>query len=1209
MSGKAGRAQVLDVVRSVKRRWRLRVMLRGLTYALALTLAATFLSSLALERLRFAPTAVLWLRVLTWGTLAVSVWAYLLRPLLRRVTDTQVALYLEEHEPSLEHTVVSALDADETRHPSPALARRVAETALERARRVDFGRRVEQPRLYRFGGMLTAVAVAGVALVLLGPVHLRSGVTALLVPTRDAGVVNPFTIDVSPGDVTIPRRTDQLISARLSGFDAAEASVFTRTSPDAPFQRMSMLTAEDGGFQLMLLGVDQRTQYFVEASGVRSPTYTIDVAELPYVDRLDLVYHFPAYTGLEPRTVEDGGDVAALPGTVVEVHVTPTLPAAGGRLILDGKPGDSLATATDGTLVGRFTVTRKGFYSVDLARSGGAMANASPEYTIDVLKDREPTVEFTKPGRDTHVSPIEEVYLQMHADDDYGIGDVRLVYSTNGGPEDTVPVFRASGAPLADVSAGHTLYLEDLGLEPGDLISYYAIARDNRGPGATPVASDMYFLQIRPFEHTYRQGQSNPGAGQGQGQGQTNQALSEMERQIIAATFNLVRQKGTYPADEFSQNVVSVGLAQERLRGQVHTLVQRMHERGVADSDPGVHDVAAILPRADSAMVRAKARLDDEDLKGAIPEEQVALRFLQQAEDTYDRVVVQQRSQGGGGGGQQQAADDLADLFQLQMDKLKNQYETVQRGEEQRTDDQVDALLEKLKELARRQQQEAERQRQQGQPGAQGSAASGAGGGDQQRNLADQAEEAARQLERLARQNGDPDLQETARRLQEAADAMRRAAARSGSAAQAEVNTAAARLEDARRRLEQAQSQRARRDAENAMREADDLARQQRGVEQDVRNLPESGQGRADAISRLRDRKDQMTGAVSDLEKQLDRAATVSRGQQPEAAQKLADAANQIRDSKLKEKIQYSRGTIEQYDRESAVTFELGIEGDIQALRDKLQEALDAATDAKPDPLKQALENTRDLMRGMESMDRRLREPSSSDRSAQGARAGGQQGRQDQEQQGQGQEGQAGDQQGRQGQGRQGQAGDQQARGRAQQGAGRGGQAPAREGGRQGRSGAPTGGAPGGSADAQPDVGSGARPGAPTGLRPLTDEDIRQLTRELRERAVQADTLSMQLRAGGQDASGAQAIRDALQRLEQRGVWNDPAQAAALQAEVLESLKRLEFSLRREVEGVPEERATLQGSDEVPDGYRKLVEQYYKALAGSAQKRRGGGGG
>ncbi|MCG6957362.1 MAG: hypothetical protein LJF04_15340, partial [Gemmatimonadetes bacterium] len=81
------------------------------------------------------------------------------------------------------------------------------------------------------------------------------------------------------------------------------------------------------------------------------------------------------------------------------------------------------------------------------------------------------------------------------------------------------------------------------------------------------------------------------------------------------------------------------------------------------------------------------------------------------------------------------------------------------------------------------------------------------------------------------------------------------------------------------------------------------------------------------------------------------------------------------------------------------------------------------------------------------------------------------------------------------------------------------------------------------------------------------------------------------------------------QRLQQRGIWNDPAQAAAMQGEVLESLKRLEFSLRREVEGAPDRQATLRGSDDVPDAYRKLVQEYYKALAGSAPKRGSGGSG
>jgi hypothetical protein len=177
---------------------------------------------------------------------------------------------------------------------------------------------------------------------LLGPSHLRHGLSALLTPTSDPSAVNPYAVSVVPGDITIARGTDQLITAALSGFDAQDASVFTRTGPDAPFQRLSMLRGDEGGFEVLLLGVNERTEYFVESTGVRSPTYTVDVADLPYVDRLDLTYYFPSYTGLPPRVVEDGGDVVALPGTLVELRITPTLPAPGGQLVFDGEGGDAL---------------------------------------------------------------------------------------------------------------------------------------------------------------------------------------------------------------------------------------------------------------------------------------------------------------------------------------------------------------------------------------------------------------------------------------------------------------------------------------------------------------------------------------------------------------------------------------------------------------------------------------------------------------------------------------------------------------------------------------------------------------------------------------------------------------------------------------------------------------------------------------------------
>src|SRR5215470_16415620 len=144
-----------------------------------------------------------------------------------------------------------------------------------------------------------------------------------------------------------------------------------------------------------------------------------------------------------------------------------------------------------------------------------------------------------------------------------------------------------------------------------------------------------------------------------------------------------------------------------------------------------------------SAEGELKALKADE----ALSPEQKALKLLQEAEQQYEVQVAMQQGGGGGGGGQNAMAEDLADLFELELDKLANQYEMQNRAEQQQGDRQIDELVEKLKELARRQQQEIERQRRMAQqPGS-----SGGGGGSSQRQLAEELEKAQRQLQQLTR--------------------------------------------------------------------------------------------------------------------------------------------------------------------------------------------------------------------------------------------------------------------------------------------------------------------------------------------------------------------------------------------------------------------------------------------------------------------------
>ncbi|WP_420635453.1 DUF4175 family protein [Candidatus Palauibacter sp.] len=1132
--------QLLDIVRDVRRRWRVRQLIQGVAVTLGIGFAVFFAATWGIDRLRFEDGAVLAFRIVLWAAAAgLFVW-FVARPLGRRVSDAQVALYLEEHEPSLKAAFLAATEAATERAGSPAgpsgLDARLLEAAVERARRVERGRRVERDGLRRSSAWFAGVATAVLLVAIFGPAFQGTAGSLLLSPWKTADAANPYAITVEPGDALIARGSDQLVRAFPQGFETDEVEVAVRRGESEVWARYFMTPGEDGvGFEILLFDLDEPTDYAVTSEGVRSPVFRIDVADLPYVERIDLEYHFPAYTGLSPRTVEDGGDIAVLRGTEVRLRVTPTMATEGARLSFDDQDqeeGTALEPA-DGAFETSFTVTGETFYHVEFMGPGGRFVVGSPDYLVEPLDDQPPGVRISDPGRDTRLSPIEELYVEVQAEDDFGLGRVELLYSVNGGEESSRVLHGTARGGATQVSGGHTFFLEEFGLEPGDVLSYYARATDLRsgasgGSGSVGVeSSDIYFVEIRPFDQNYRQAEQGGGGGGGGGGGSGMEGeLSEQQRQIVAATFRLMRDGEEFDAAEMSENLATLTLLQGRLRQQVEELALQMQQRGVA-ADPAFETVFRELPLAPEEMREAETKLGERRLREALSPEQRALQHLQRAEAAFRDVQVQQGGGGGGGGGGgSAAAEELADLFELELDRLRNQYETVQRGQQQQQDQEVDEALQKLEELARRQQQMNERQAAQPRGGA-------GGGQGQQQQMIQETEELARQLQRLAREDDRADIEESARRLQQAADQMRQAQAqgRQGQG-QAQASNALDRLRDARRLLENRQVAAVEREVEDAVRRAERIAERQREVQSDVNEDPTTRD--PDRLSALRERKGDLAGEVDALETDLDRLAREARQEQPEAARRLGEAAGEIRESRLRDKLKFSRGVLGTQSEDYIRNFEEQISRDAENVRTRVQAARDALSESDPRRLGRQLDETRDLVRGLESLQERLEQ-----------RAEGEQG------EGQGQQGQ-----GQQGGGRLGQPG---------------------ETARAGQGFAPGGGGGGG----------GPR---------LSPEDIRQFQREFRQRREDAGRLRDDLRQEGVDVGDLDRAIAGLDRLRTMGDFDDPEEIARLQADVLRGLKDFEFFLRRNL-GEQIERFFLSGSDDVPKEYRELVEAYYRALS------------
>jgi uncharacterized protein (DUF1786 family) len=133
--------------------------------------------------------------------------------------------------------------------------------------------------------------------------------------------------------------------------------------------------------------------------------------------------------------------------------------------------------------------------------------------------------------------------------------------------------------------------------------------------------------------------------------------------------------------------------------------------------------------------------------------------------------------------------------------------------------------------------------------------------------------------------------------------------------------------------------------------------------------------------------------------------------------------------------------------------------------------------------------------------------------------------------------------------------------------------------------------------------------GSPTAMgdaRPgqgrFTDEQIRQFRAEARQRAADAEALRRLLGQQKIDTKDVDEILKGLHKLDDQSAYANPQTVAGLEQAVADSVKRFEYTLRRKLDA-NQNQVFLSGTDDVPEQYRKLVEQYYRSLSKGGGKQ------
>ncbi len=686
-------AELRIALTRVRRRWLAARWLHGLA-RVAGGVCVGLLAVIGTELLLAPPDVPLLATAAAALAAALAFSAFVLWRLGRPPSDERVARLVEERCPELEDRVASAAVLAAAR-PATGFEELVVADAAERLRRIDVARVVTPARLRRAvtRGLLALAAL--VAVVSLGSTPLgRIARTAWLHASPAVA-----ELAVEPGDFRLVAGQPLRVRARFEDGGGTAA----RTPPvlsvlDGMAPRDVRMRPSGDGYVAEFPSVTRSFRYRVGAAAFTSPDYFVEALSPPRVMRIDVEYVYPSFTGLAPRSEEGGGDLFAPAGTAARLVVHTDKPVVDGALVLSDGRRVALAGAGDARRAATLVVEGDGRYRVRVVDAHGLSNRDTADYLIRATADRPPAVRMLRPGGDREVTPLEEVTIEVRADDDHAVERVDLVYTVVGRPERTLPFDIPEG--VSAVTGVRTFFVEDLAVEPGDVVTYFARARDaGLGGVSTEARSDLYFLEIRPFDNEFEEALSQGGLGP---QAAEIGRLVALQKQIVVATWRLDQEAEGRSDDDVRAVAEVQGDVRDTAAGTMGAMGRGPGRRGRgAAGDDGPAGQGRAMRAAVEAMTAAEAALEALDTSSAIPHETEALNQLLTAQAAVRRRQVSM--QPGAGSGGQQAQLDLSQLFDRELRReQETSYETGRQPGEQEGGEEDEALA-RLRELARRQ--------------------------------------------------------------------------------------------------------------------------------------------------------------------------------------------------------------------------------------------------------------------------------------------------------------------------------------------------------------------------------------------------------------------------------------------------------------------------------------------------------------------------
>jgi len=422
-------------------------------------------------------------------------------PCFRRVNSLYAAKALEEASPELKSTLLNYVDLRSAqREVAPAIIGSMEKRAAVTLSHVEVDDAIDRSTLLRLSYALLAAVVLFSVYSVVSPKKVWPSIVRIFAPSSEVSVSTQTAfLSVDPGDTQVLAREFLTVTTDLSGEVPEEVTLFFTTA-DQQFvgEAVPMREVEAGlkRYQCILKGdrgegLLQGLTYRIAAGDASTPTYHVTVAQPPSATVNEVRYSFPDYMELPPdRAV--GSNIDTWEGTKIEITATANMVVDSAKLQFSdeaefparceeirmevGSDGTSLSASWQPII--RDDGTYPKFYRVQCRTKDGASDPTPAVHSIQIQADQKPDVSTLQPGGDMEVAANAVVPLLIHASDpDFRLS--RVVLRMKNGARGLIDRAIYQGDDV-EQRILHELKIADLNAKPGDVITWWVEAHDNR---------------------------------------------------------------------------------------------------------------------------------------------------------------------------------------------------------------------------------------------------------------------------------------------------------------------------------------------------------------------------------------------------------------------------------------------------------------------------------------------------------------------------------------------------------------------------------------------------------------------------------------------------------------------------------------------------------------------------------------------------------